>query len=251
MDAQAQIAKVLEDIRGKFPGTPAAVVFYTEVGLGQLALIWTGLGLAFLGAFFLRPRWLQYCVIAAALVAYSLTLTWGVIGRAGLLDYLVAAVILSSVVDFFAVAAVRRLFEVAARQTKLRRVLSLTLVGTVAAPLLLIIAAEIARRGHLANFYTGAFQRIFFGPAPDSLLGPMAIVNAPAVVISISFVVVFLAAGIARLAYVVLPRALYSIIKLKVLCNRKATASIGVLLMGVAIPEASGMMEKTAKAIFG
>lgn len=56
---------------------------------------------------------------------------------------------------------------------------------------------------------------------------------------------------IGRLIYFILPRVTYSLIKHKVLENRKASLAIAVVLLGVAMPKTTEIIEKLAKGIVG
>ncbi len=75
--------------------------------------------------------------------------------------------------------------------------------------------------------------------------------NAPALASALTTVLMLLFLFAYRIVLALLPRTLYATLKLKLLDNRKATMSMGVILVGIAYPGSTNMLEKIAKTFGG
>ena len=152
--------------------------------------------------------------------------------------------VISSITDFFIVGIVRKTFQRASQAPTLPRTLLLIALGTIVAPTILVIVVSPAF----------ALESLGVNRQDARELGIVIVwpllLNIFAVITSLSFLVVLVVAILWRGLYAAMPRILYSVIKLRILENRKVAFGLGVLLIGMAFPDVVPTLGKVAKAVF-
>lgn len=149
--------------------------------------------------------------------------------------------LLAFVIDFLAIALIRNLFRVAATGDTLRKTFAIILCATFVAP-------GLVYGGYKAmNLVQPFFQR----QLESEFLFILGYLNLVTLLTSFFFLAVSIGALATRIFYAVAPRALYSVIKLKIVENRKAMIGIGGMLIGVMFPSLAAALKDWLKPIFG
>ena len=199
---------------------------------------------------FIRRRSLSYTISAFGIATFALILliniketythTWRISGA--LMD--IGTPLALAVIDFLAIAAMRKLFRLAAYTSSL-----IATILAIAAAVLCGLAITVCL-ANMAIYAQGQLGLIFSLDGHSTLLTTLVVFTIFIAVQSLVFLFAILMVGFGRSIIAVAPRALYSLIKLKIVENRKTTAGIGVALIGLAMPQASTAFETVVKLLF-
>jgi len=150
--------------------------------------------------------------------------------------------------EFISITLLRVLFRKAAASQRLRRTLTLCICGALTVPTtaisLMFLFSQILE--HLDKI----FIALKFNPLEDMFrFGELY--GLWTSIVLIFFALVATVATVGRLIQAILPRIVYSVIKVKLLESRKGMAGLSSLLIGSAFPQTGDMIEKIAKHWFG
>lgn len=200
-----------------------------------------------------RPRW-KHVLASFGVVAASLVLL-----NDGYVLYLAAydeidpgqtpsqqkfhlfifAVMAAAIVgDYALVAMTRWLYSRAAASKSFVGMIVWAGLSTMAAPLLLFAAYSLIFLGVFHVVVSGALIELF-----------VKLFHLVALATSFAFVALCATSVALRLLYAVVPRAIYSATKFKVLEKRKTAAGLGTLLVTPAFPQSGAVLEALVKAI--
>lgn len=229
-----------------------ALACYVSEWHGAL-LAWLPILLLLVISPFIRPRILSYTTTLAGVLAFMCIVifdiketyprTWVAENRV-LIVWVVAAPLILGLIDFFVVAAMRRIFRGAQQYTSLLSLVAVIAATAIIAPIIVIIIGDSA-------IYIERKFDFFALDRDSSILQLFLILSGFIAAQSSLFLLALTMVVISRLMIAFAPRALNSILKLKILENRKTTAGIAASLIGVAFPHSSAAIEKFVKIIFG
>jgi hypothetical protein len=150
--------------------------------------------------------------------------------------YLGLPILLPTIAELFAIVILRKSFRKASEATTLFKTLSWFAIGVITSPFMALICTTI-------------YSLVSPGGEVISLPGIFYIYWS--IFVSGLTLLISLVAIVGRTIYALLPRVVYSVLKIKMLENRKGTVAIGALLLGVAFPGSGDILEKIGKGIFG
>lgn len=144
-----------------------------------------------------------------------------------------AGSIATFLLDFLAIALIRRTFRLSQHRSSLFGMLGSALLPMAVAPIMIAMLTVGLSAVHLALMPTSP---VFWGADVAPMPVPILLFSLFLLLMSTAFIVTILLGGLGATVAFLLPVGLYSILKLKVYESRKAMGAIGIALLALGTP---------------
>lgn len=181
-------------------------------------------------------------IAATASLSLAVYLIFGLFGNL-ILKLILISLPISSLIDFLAIAIIRWGLRKTSNTNRLRTSILFLAASLFSAPIFVVTACTT----YWSWRYTGFLN---IGAATPYVPLMIVSLNSSVLITSTLWVLLLFTLAAYRIVLSFAPRFLYSIIRYKILENRKIVSGIGVACLGMSFPDAVPILERYAK-LFG